>query len=221
MTEFEQQQAAPGAGGTKAGVGSVVGGTGRAVKDGIVSSLKGVNEIEAEIVTLVRDTVSNAVGATGSVSGEAVDVIRDAVKGAIQATEEVGTEIVKGGTPVTLSFVVPADSEGWYRSIGQGMGKTLIYAGEKQAYTLSDRATYLARTLEGTDLVILVEGDPILFNPYGVIAVNPNKNPEIDNELANQFIDWLISVPTQEKISTFGVEMFNQPLFVPASDPWR
>lgn len=109
----------------------------------------------------------------------------------------------------------------WYISAGQGMGEVLTMADEQQAYTLSDRATYLARTLEGTDLVIHMEGDPILFNPYGVIAVNPAKNSAIQPELANQFIDWLISLPTQEKIAAFGVEDFGESLFVPDSAAWR
>jgi tungstate transport system substrate-binding protein len=109
----------------------------------------------------------------------------------------------------------------WYISAGQGMGAVLTMADEQQAYTLSDRATYLARTLEGTELVILVEGDPILFNPYGVMAVNPDKNAQINNDLANQFIDWLISLPTQEKIAEFGVAEFGAPLFTPDSAAWR
>lgn len=109
----------------------------------------------------------------------------------------------------------------WYIAAGQGMGAVLTLADEEEAYTLSDRATYLARTLEGTDLVILTEGDPILFNPYGVMAVNPEKNPEIQGEYANQFIDWLVSVPTQELISEFGTEEFGQPLFTPDSEEWR
>jgi tungstate transport system substrate-binding protein len=109
----------------------------------------------------------------------------------------------------------------WYISAGQGMGAVLTMANEQQAYTLSDRATYLARTLEGTDLVILVEGDPLLFNPYGVIAVNPAKSPEIQSELANQFIDWMISVPTQELIASYGMAEFGQSLFIPDSAPWR
>jgi tungstate transport system substrate-binding protein len=109
----------------------------------------------------------------------------------------------------------------WYISAGQGMGAVLTMADEQQAYTLSDRATYLARTLEGTDLQILVEGDPILFNPYGVIAVNPDKSPEIHADLANEFIDWLISVPTQETIGQYGVQEFGSPLFTPDSAPWR
>lgn len=109
----------------------------------------------------------------------------------------------------------------WYISAGQGMGAVLTMADEQSAYTLSDRATYLARTLEGTQLVIVAEGDPILFNPYGVIAVNPAKNDQIHNDLANQFIDWLISVPVQEQIGQFGVAEFGAPLFTPDSQPWR
>jgi tungstate transport system substrate-binding protein len=109
----------------------------------------------------------------------------------------------------------------WYVSAGQGMGAVLTMADELGAYTLSDRATYLARTLEGTELVIVVEGDPLLFNPYGVIAVNPNKGEHIQHDLANTFIDWLISVPTQEMIAEFGVAEFGTPLFTPDSAPWR
>jgi len=109
----------------------------------------------------------------------------------------------------------------WYISAGQGMGAVLTMADEQQAYTLSDRATYLARTLEGIDREILVEGEPILFNPYGVIAVNPDKGAHIKADLANDFIDWLISVPTQEKIAQFGVDDFGSPLFTPDSAPWR
>ena len=110
---------------------------------------------------------------------------------------------------------------GWYISAGQGMGAVLTMADELQAYTLSDRATYLARTLEGTDLEILVEGDPVLFNPYGVIAVNPDKGTHIQAVLADSFMDWLISLPAQEKIGQFGVEEFGSPLFTPDSAPWR
>jgi tungstate transport system substrate-binding protein len=109
----------------------------------------------------------------------------------------------------------------WYNSAGQGMGAVLTIADEEQAYTLSDRATYLARTLEGITLEILVEGDPILFNPYGVIAVNPDKGDHIKADLANDFIDWLISVPAQKLIGEFGVKEFGSPLFTPDSEPWR
>ena len=109
----------------------------------------------------------------------------------------------------------------WHISAGQGMGAVLTMANEMRAYTLSDRATYLARTLEGIESEVLVEADPMLFNPYGVIAVNPDKGTHIKSDLANTFIDWLISVPTQERIGQFGIEAFGSRLFAPDSGPWR
>jgi tungstate transport system substrate-binding protein len=109
----------------------------------------------------------------------------------------------------------------WYINAGQGMGEVLTMAQEQQAYTLSDRATYLARTKQDLNLPIMVEGDKTLFNPYGVIAVNPAKNPKIQGDLANKFIDWLISVPVQEKISQFGQSDFGQMLFIPSSSLWK
>jgi tungstate transport system substrate-binding protein len=109
----------------------------------------------------------------------------------------------------------------WYISAGQGMGAVLTMANEQLAYTLSDRATYLARTLKGIDLVILCEGDPDLLNRYGVIAVNPAKHPGVNSELANKFIDWITSVETQKLISTFGVKDFGKPLFFPESAQYK
>ena len=108
----------------------------------------------------------------------------------------------------------------WYLSLGQGMGATLTFANEKGAYTLTDRGTYLSRK-EGLELPILVEGDPILFNPYGVIAVNPEKHPHVKYELAMKFIEWLTSVDTQQKIGEFGRDKFGMPLFTPDSEEWR
>ena len=109
----------------------------------------------------------------------------------------------------------------WYVSAGQGMGAVLTMADEMPAYTLSDRATYLARTLEGLNLKIMVEGDPVLFNPYGVIAVNPAKSATINAELATRFIEWIISVPAQKLISEFGKDKFGQSLFMPDSTLWK
>ncbi len=109
----------------------------------------------------------------------------------------------------------------WYIAAGQGMGEVLTMTDEKQACTLSDRATYLARTKEGLKLAILVEGDRDLLNPYGVIAVDPAKNPNIHADLAAQFIDWIIAVAVQEKIAEFGKADFGESLFVPDSALWR
>jgi len=109
--------------------------------------------------------------------------------------------------------LTPPETEGWYLSIGQGMGATLTIANEKRAYTLSDRGTYLSRS--NIDLVILMEGDEILFNPYHVMAINPEMFPNVQDELTNLFIQYLISPETQEMIATLGVETFGQPLFTP------
>lgn len=108
----------------------------------------------------------------------------------------------------------------WYISAGQGMGAVLTMSDEKGAYTLSDRATYLTQSQKGLQLKILVEGDQTLLNPYGVIAVNPAKNPQIKNEQVNKFIDWLISVPTMQKIADYKKDVFGVSLFIPISKPW-
>lgn len=109
----------------------------------------------------------------------------------------------------------------WYVAAGQGMGEVLTMADEQQAYTLSDRATYLARTKKGLQSQILVEKDKSLLNPYGVITVNPDKGPQINAELATKFLEWIISVPVQQKISDFGKADFGQSLFVPDSTLWK
>lgn len=109
----------------------------------------------------------------------------------------------------------------WYINAGQGMGEVLTMSAEEQAYTLSDRATYLARKGEGLDLEILVEGDEALFNPYGVIPVNPETHPGVNYELAQQFVGWITSVETQELIQSFGVTEYGQSLFIPDSEQWQ
>jgi tungstate transport system substrate-binding protein len=107
----------------------------------------------------------------------------------------------------------------WYLSAGQGMGEVLTMSEEMGAYTLSDRATYVARQATGLKLEFLVEGDPILFNPYGVIPVNPQKHPNVNAELAQAFADWITSLETQELIASFQVN--GQALFTPDSEAWR
>lgn len=154
----------------------------------------------------------------GSDAAAAFQQIAEAEAGFVSRGDDSGTHAKEKAVWKAAGIEPSGD---WYNAAGQGMGAVLTLANEQQAYTLSDRATYLARTLEGTDLVILVENDPVLFNPYGVIAVNPEKNPEIQGDLADQFIEWIVSVPVQEKIEQFGVEEFGQSLFTPDSEAWR
>ena len=102
----------------------------------------------------------------------------------------------------------------WYIEAGQGMGDTFMMANEKKAYTLIDRATYLALK-DIYQLEPIVEGDEALFNPYGVIPLNPEKFPNRDFEGATAFAEWLTSEKGQQMIGEFGVEKFGQALFVP------
>lgn len=107
----------------------------------------------------------------------------------------------------------------WYVSAGQGMGSVLTMSNEQQAYTLTDRGTYIARQAEGLDLEIMVEGDSQLANPYGVIPVVPENRPLGESELPEQFVEWLTSVETQEMIADYQVE--GQQLFFPDSEAYR
>ncbi len=153
-----------------------------------------------------------------SIAAEAFRAIAQAQAAFVSRGDDSGTHVKERAIWQEAGIEPQGD---WYLSAGQGMGAVLTLADEQQAYTLSDRATYLARTLEGIDLEILVEGDPLLFNPYGVIAVNPDKGPQIQADMADTFIDWLVSLPTQAKIAAFGVAEFGQPLFTPSSDAWQ
>ncbi len=96
------------------------------------------------------------------------------------------------------------------------MGEVLLMAEEMKAYTLSDRGTYLSRLNEGYTLSILLEGDPLLTNPYHVIAVNPERHPGVNYKGATAFIHWLISSDTQKRIASFAHAGTGQPLFFAA-----
>ncbi|MBW2055884.1 MAG: substrate-binding domain-containing protein [Deltaproteobacteria bacterium] len=106
----------------------------------------------------------------------------------------------------------------WYIESGQGMGAVLQIAQEKRAYTLSDRGTYLAYRGK-IDLVILAQGDRLLFNPYGIIAVNPARYPAVNYVLAMAYIGWVTSAEGQEIIRNFGKDIFGQSLFIPLAVP--
>jgi tungstate transport system substrate-binding protein len=103
----------------------------------------------------------------------------------------------------------------WYLEVGQGMEKTQRIADEKKAYTLTDRGTWLAtKGKDKLDLVIILEGDPLLFNQYGVMAVNPEKHKHVKYKEAMQFVDWIISRDGQAAVAAFKDKNGN-PLFIP------
>jgi tungstate transport system substrate-binding protein len=119
------------------------------------------------------------------------------------------TEIVKKGKKKTVSFLHPEGLGRWYLSIGQGMGKTLTYAEEKQAYTMTDRGTYLKYKLgrkHGLDLEILCEGDELLFNPYGIIPINPKIYPHVRFDWADTLAKWLVSPKAQTLIAEYRIQ---------------
>ncbi len=133
----------------------------------------------------------------------------------IQLTEKTKTIIKKGKeTQITSKF--PVNSKNWYMSIGQGMGKVLVYADEKQAYTLSDRGTYIKYKYGKTpalELDILSEEDEKLANPYGIIPVNPKKHPHVKYDLAMEFVNWITGPQGQKLIGAYRLE--NKQLFYP------
>ena len=113
--------------------------------------------------------------------------------------------------------VNPADNENFLES-GQGMGATITMAAEKGAYCLSDRGTWLKMKTDAETeiaLEIVCEGAKDLLNQYGIIAVNPEKYPDVNNEAANDMITWICSEEVQELIGNYGVDMYGQALFTP------
>ena len=130
------------------------------------------------------------------------------------------TEIVKKGKKRSISFQHPEGLGQWYLSIGQGMGKALTYAEEKQAYILADRGTYLKYKYgrkQGLDLDILCEGDPELYNPYGIIPINPKKYSHVKFELADRLSKWLVSPKAQALIAHYKIQ--GQQAFFPDAVP--
>jgi tungstate transport system substrate-binding protein len=103
-----------------------------------------------------------------------------------------------------------------YRACGCGMGPALNMAASLDAYTLADRGTWLAFGNRAA-LALLVEGDRRLFNPYGVMAVNPAKHPHVKHAQAQQFVDWITGAAGQAAIAAF--RMGGQPLFFPNATP--
>ena len=113
-----------------------------------------------------------------------------------------GVELA-GSTPGKLA---------WYRETGSGMGATLNTAAGMNAYALADRGSWLSFRNRG-ELDILVEGDPRLFNPYGVMLVNPAKHPHVKKDAGQKFVDWLVSPAGQSAIAAYRIE--GRQLFFP------
>ncbi len=132
------------------------------------------------------------------------------------ALEKKTQTIVKKGKKKEVSFIHPPGLGKWYLSIGQGMGKALTFADEKQAYILADRGTYIKYKLGRDvpiDLVVLCEGDPALANPYGVIPISPLKHPHVKYDLSKSFAEWMVSTKGQTVIDNY--RLLGKQLFYP------
>ncbi len=103
----------------------------------------------------------------------------------------------------------------WYREAGQGMGKVIQIASELDGYTLADRGTWIAYQNKSS-LKLLFQGDPVLHNPYGIIAVNPKRYPDANHTGAQALIDWMTSKPGQTLIGDYKIAGFR--LFTPNAD---
>jgi tungstate transport system substrate-binding protein len=151
-------------------------------------------------------------GIKGSATAaEAFTKIADSQSTFISRGDDSGTHSKEKGIWKTANITPEGD---WYLESGQGMGATLTIASEQGAYTLTDRATYLANK-DNYQLENLVEGDASLLNVYHVIVVNPANCSSVNNTGAIAFADYIVSSGTQDLIGSFGTEKYGQPLFTP------
>ena len=121
-----------------------------------------------------------------------------------------------------LAGIKPPGAGGWYIEAGHGMGETLQMADEKRAYTITDRATYLAWRAK-VQAAPLVEGDPLLYNVYHVLELNPKNAPRINAAGGKAFAEFLVAPATQALIAEFGKSRFGRSLFIPDAgkvDKW-
>jgi len=113
-----------------------------------------------------------------------------------------------------IATIQPPGPGSWYVEAGHGMGETLQMADEKRAYTITDRATYLAWR-DKVQLVPMVQGDTLLYNVYHVLELNPRNAPRINVAGGKAFADFMVAPATQAVIGDFGKTRFGQSLFIP------
>lgn len=201
----------------------------RAREDAFVEAGDGINRLDVMYNDyIIVGPTTDPAGVSGlSTAKDALAAIAAAEAVFVSRGDDSGTH-TKEKSLWTAAGLEPSTDAGWYNSIGQGMGETLIFANERQGYTLTDRATWLAQQANLPNLAIMVggatiadNGDSALLNPYGVIPVNPDKHEGINFDLATEFANWITSVETQELISAFGQEEYGQALFYPSSAAWK
>jgi tungstate transport system substrate-binding protein len=155
---------------------------------------------------------SDPAGTRGRDVIAALRKIRTAQAPFVSRADKSGTHVAELNLWKGAGIDIAAAKGPWYREIGQGMGAALNMASASNAYLLTDRGTWISFKNRG-ELAVLVEGDPPLFNQYGVILVNPQKHPHVKKELGQAFIDWLVSREGQDTIAGFKLD--GEQLFFP------
>ncbi len=158
-----------------------------------------------------------------SLAKDAFQAIMDKAAPFASRGDKSGTNTTELAIWATLS-ITPTKDMKWYNSLGQGMGDTLLFSNEQKAYTLADRGTWLAMRDKTPNLALLIGGnnlaenkDKKLLNPYGLLAVSPDKFPSVNYALATKFIEWMTSDEGQKLVGSFGADKFGQPLFYPSA----
>ena len=183
----------------------------RAREDDFVADGYGVNRKDVMYNDFViLGPPSDPAGVKGvETAAEALAAIAAAEADFVSRGDDSGTHI-KEKSLWSAAGVTPAGR--WYKEAGQGMGTVITMTNDLGGYTLTDRATYLAMK-DSLNLGIALEGDKVLFNPYGVIAVNPDKHPHVKFDQAMAFIDYVVSPEGQKVIGDFKVN--GEQLFYP------
>ena len=166
---------------------------------------------------IIVGPASDPAGIKGTAVVEALKLISARSGTFVSRGDDSGTHKAELALWKKAEFDPKAAASAWYLESGQGMGATLTIASEKNAYTLTDRATYLANKAN-LQLEILVKGDKSLLNVYHVITVNNEKWPKANYDGAVTFLKFMTESSTQKTISQFGVDKFGQPLFYPDAD---
>ncbi|MBS3779834.1 MAG: substrate-binding domain-containing protein [Desulfovermiculus sp.] len=145
---------------------------------------------------------------------EAMNMLVEKKTGFVSRGDESGTNKKERQLWTSADLQIP-EGQAWYLETGQGMLATIRIAAERDLYTMTDRGTYIkyAHSQDGNPpLDILVEGDKSLFNQYSVIAVNPDNCPNVKDDLATRFAQWITSPKVQKAIGDFkllGKKLFN------------
>ena len=188
----------------------------RPAEDKFVAEGAGINrkDVMYNDFVIIGPKSDPAKVAGGKDAAAALKKIADAKPPFVSRGDKSGTHAAELRLWKSAGVDLDAAKGPWYRDTGSGMGPALNTASSIGGYILSDRGTWLSFKNKG-DLTVVVEGDRVLFNPYGVMLVNPAKHPHVKQADAQRFIDWLVSPAGQKSIADYKID--GQQLFFPSA----